>query len=153
MTTTAAIPATETTLYMKRTFTAARAKVFEAWTKPDLLMQWFVATDEYVSPLAEVDLRVGGRFRMAMKGIAKGDMHVAKGIYREIKPPERLVFTWEWEGEPENGETVVTIELRDLNGSTEMIFKQEFFPDKKRRDDHEGGWKGCFEKLGRLVQA
>jgi len=152
MTTTVVAPTTETTLIMKRTFAATRTKVFEAWTNPEMLKQWFTASNEYLSPLAEVDLRVGGRFRMAMKHIEKGNMHIATGIYREIKPPEKLVFTWEWEGEEENGQTLVTIEFRAIDTSTEMIFKQEFFPNKKTRDDHEKGWTGCFGNLAKLFQ-
>ncbi|MBM2846979.1 MAG: Activator of Hsp90 ATPase 1 family protein [Bacteroidetes bacterium] len=152
MRTTVATPSTETTLIMKRTFAVPRSRVFEAWTKPEMLKQWFTASAEYVSPLAEIDLRIGGRFRMAMKHITKGTTHTATGVYREIRPPDRLVFTWEWEGETENGQSLVTIELRDAGASTEMIFKQEFFPSKKIRDDHEKGWTGCFGNLTRLVQ-
>jgi len=153
VTTTTAMPSTETTLIMKRTLAVSRERVFDAWTTPAQLKQWFFASDEYISPLAEVDLKVGGRFRMAMKHATKAKEHVATGLYREIKRPEKLVFSWEWEGEPENGQTVVTVELRDVSGATEMMFKQEFFPNKGRRDEHEGGWTGCFENLAKHVQS
>jgi len=152
MPTAVATPSTETTLITKRTFAASRNKVFEAWTTPEMLKQWFTASAEYESPLAEVDLRIGGRFRMAMQHIAKGTTHTATGVYREIKPPDRLVFTWEWEGETVNGQSLVTVELREVGTSTEMIFKQEFFPSKKIRDDHEQGWTGCFGNLARIIQ-
>ena len=145
-------PTTETTLIMKRTFTAPKSKVFEAWTKPELLKQWFIATDEHVSSLAEVDLRVGGCFRVAMKHVTKGATHTATGVYREIKAPDKLVFTWEWEGEPVNGQSLVTIEFRDAEASTEMIFKQEFLPTRKIRDDHEHGWIGCFAHMTKVLE-
>jgi len=142
---------TETTLILKRTVAAPRLKVFEAWTNPVLLKQWFLASDEYVSPFAEVDLRIGGKYRMAMKHVAKGIEHVATGIFKEIQPPSRLVFTWSWEGEQSNGDTLVTIELRDLGTSTEVVLKHEYFGTKEIRDQHEMGWIGCFEKLSALL--
>ena len=153
MTTTTALPTTETTLYLKRTFNASREQVFNAWTKPDILKQWFAAGDDFAGSVAETDLRVGGKFRMGMKHLASCKEHVGTGIYKEIKFRERLVFTWSWEGEPENGESQVTIELRDLKGQTEMQLKHEFFPTKKHRDDHEAGWNACFQKLAKVLQS
>jgi uncharacterized protein YndB with AHSA1/START domain len=141
---------TETTLILKRTVEAPRSKVFEAWTNPDLLKQWFLASDEYVSPFAEVDLRIGGKYRMAMRHIEKGIEHVATGIYKEILPPSRLVFTWSWEGEQADGDTIVTIEFRDMGTSTEIVLKHEYFRTKESRDQHEMGWNGCFRKLQTL---
>lgn len=146
-------PTTETTLYMKKTFSAARREVFDAWTKPHLLRKWFAASEEYEGFLAEVDLRIGGKFRMGMKHTNKGGEHIATGIYKEIRPPEKLVFSWTWEGEPQNGETIVTIEFREKDEQTEMIYVQEFFPAKNIRDEHEAGWKGCFEKLSLTLQS
>lgn len=149
---TTAVATTDTTLFMKRTFNASREEVFKAWTTPALLTQWFAGGKEYVGSVAEVDLRVGGRFRMGMKHVPSGKDHIATGVYREVKFPERIVFTWLWEGEPEHGESRITIDLRDVGGNTEMRFTQEFLPNKKERDDHEGGWTGCFERLEQVLQ-
>lgn len=145
-------PTTETTLIIRRTFPAPREKVFQAWTKPEQLKKWFAASEDYVPAVAEVDLRVGGTFRLGMRNVKNDAQHVATGIYREIRPPEKLVFTWSWEGEPESGETLVTIEFHDVGESTEIIFVQEFFPDVKRRDEHAWGWNGCFDILTRILQ-
>ncbi len=144
--------ATETTLYMKRVFQVPREKVFQAWTSPDLLKKWFAASDDYTCPIAEVDARVEGKFRIAMKHTTKGMTHTAVGVYREVKSPERLVFTWSWEGEEENGETLVTIDFRSVGNTTEMMFKHENFPSKKVRDDHEQGWIGCFNRFAAAVK-
>ena len=138
----------ETTLILKRTIAAPRVKVFDAWTNPALLTQWFFPTDEHVSPLVEVDLRVGGKYRMVMKHVSKGIVHVATGFYREIHPPSRLVFSWSWEGEQPPAETLVTVELHDLGASTEVVLKHESFQTKESRDQHEMGWTG---KLGHLI--
>lgn len=142
----------ETTLFLKRTFAAPREEVFRAWTKPEEIKQWFAVSDEYVTDIAEVDLRVGGKFRMGMKYVPKGTMHIATGVYKEIQPPEKLVFSWSWEGEPENGETVVSIEFRDQGASTEVIFTHALFPSANVRDQHMQGWKGCFDHLARALQ-
>jgi uncharacterized protein YndB with AHSA1/START domain len=152
MATATATPVTETTLFLKRTFKASRERVFSAWTTPDMLKQWFAAGADYAGSVAEVDLRVGGKFRMGMKHLPSGKEHIATGMYREVRVPERLVFTWRWEEQPEGGDMQITIDLRDLHGETEMHFTHEFFPNKKERNDHEKGWAGCFKSLERVLQ-
>jgi uncharacterized protein YndB with AHSA1/START domain len=147
MVTSTATPTTATTLFMKRTFKAPREKVFEAWTTPEMLTQWFAASEDMVGSVAEVDLRVGGRFRMGMKHVPSGKEHIGTGVYKEIKFPERLVFSWEWEGDSKLGTMQITVQLNELDGMTEMHFTHEFIPTKKDRDDHEFGWTGCFKKL------
>jgi uncharacterized protein YndB with AHSA1/START domain len=87
----------ETSLFLKRTFAAPRAKVFEAWTKPEALLNWFAVTPDHVPSVAEVDLRVGGRYRIGMKHRPTGNEHIATGVYQEVVTNERLVFTWRWE--------------------------------------------------------
>lgn len=151
MTTKTATPSTDTTLIMKRTFAVPKARVFHAWTTPAMLTKWFAASEAFEPDVAEVDLRVGGKYRMGMKHREKGNVHIATGVYREIVPDERLVFTWEWEGEGMDGETLITITLREAAGGTEMILKHEFFPTKESRDQHEEGWTGCFGNLGNAV--
>ena len=151
MVTTTATPSTETTLYMKRTFKASREKVFDAWTKPDMLKQWFAGSDDMVGSVAEVDLRVGGRFRMGMKHVPTGKEHIATGVYKEVRFPERLVFTWKWEEKPDDADMQITIQLTELDGMTEMHFTHELFPGKKDRDEHEHGWTGCFKNLEKAL--
>ena len=146
-TTKTATPGIDTTLILKRTFAAPKEKVFNAWTTPEMLKQWFAASDDYVSSLAEVDLRVGGKYRVAMKHLESGNTHTAIGTYREVKPSDRLVFTWAWEGDEAEGETLVTVNLRETEGGTEMTFKHKLFVSKESRDKHEQGWIGCFDKM------
>ncbi|MBI1804945.1 MAG: SRPBCC domain-containing protein [Ignavibacteriae bacterium] len=145
-----ATPTTETTLIIKRTFNAPRAKVFEAWTTPEQLKQWFSPSDNYLIPIATVDLKVGGTYRIGMRPQDRETLHVATGVYREIRPPEKLVFTWSWEGEPM--ETLVTVEFRDLGNETEVMLKHENFSDDATRDKHSEGWTGCMTRLARTLQ-
>lgn len=150
---TTATPTTETTLLIRRTFAAPQSKVFHAWTDPRHLKQWFGPTDDFEVPVAEVDLRVGGRYRIGMKPSGKEEMYVAVGEYREIDAPRRLVYTWAWEGDNEAGETVVTVEFRAVDAGTELFLKHEFFPNSEARLKHEEGWTGCINRFAKLLKA
>jgi len=107
-------PSSDTTLHLRRTFTAPREKVFRAWTDPEELKQWW-GPEGCSTPIAEIDLRVGGKYRFGMKPL-EGDLIFVSGTYREIRPPEKLVYTWVWEGsEMDAGETLVTVKFLRFN--------------------------------------
>lgn len=145
---------TETTLQLKRTFSASRERVFKAWTDPEMLKEWF-GPEGVKTVSAEVELKIGGKYRFEMK-LPDGKMVYHQGAFREIKFPERLVYTWILEGqnckggEDEDCETLVTIDFKDLGGSTELTLTHEFFPSEKSREGHEFGWTGCFNKLEKV---
>ncbi len=138
------------TLRITRTFAAPREKVFRAWTDPNELKKWWGPVG-YASPTAEMDLRVGGKYRLGMRRLPEGDSFYLIGIYREVRPPEKLVYTWRWESEPERGETLVTVEFRARSSSTEVVVTHELFPNQKMRDDHDKGWNRCLDWLSRAV--
>ena len=77
---------------------------------------------------------------------------VASGVYRQIKKPEKLVYTWTWEGGPEAVETLVTVEFREKGQQTEVLLTHEKLPNAKARQDHTEGWIACFDKLEPLVR-
>ena len=139
---------TETTLRLRRTFAAPREKVFRAWTQPEELTKWW-GPEGYATPSAEVDLRVGGKYRLGMMKLPDGKIFYLSGTYREVRPPERLVYTWRWEAQPEHGETLVTVEFRAVGDSTEVDLIHEVFPTQKARDDHNRGWSGCLDRLAK----
>ena len=143
-------PTTETSLQIKRTFAAPREKVFQAWTEPKALQQWFNPSAEVSTSTAEVDLRVGGKYRLVMKS-QTGELYIAIGTYREVRFPEKLVFTWTFEGS-DLGETLVTLEFHDRGGSTELTLTHEFFPKKEERDKHTMGWNGCLDHLAKYLR-
>ena len=95
-------------LVVTRIFAAPRERVFKAWTDPNQLSRWFGPSDEYTAK-AEIDLRVGGAYRLEMHH-SGGNVHTVVGTYREIIPPEKLSFTWQWEGSPAP-DTLVTIDF------------------------------------------
>ena len=89
-----AAPATERpSLTLRRHYPVAPEKVWRAWADPQALKAWFGPEEIVAVPLAEVDLRVGGRFRVAMRA-ADGETHDVSGTYLELVPNRKLVFSW-----------------------------------------------------------
>lgn len=140
---------TERTLEVRRIIAAPRARVFDAWTRAEELRKWF-APGPLTTALAEVDLRVGGRYKITMRG-PDGVEHTVGGVYQVIDPPQRLVYTWRWEDKPSAGESTVTIEFTERGRSTEVVLRHEGLPDDQEIAQHQHGWDGCFEKLERLM--
>ncbi|MBI4588981.1 MAG: SRPBCC domain-containing protein [Candidatus Rokubacteria bacterium] len=140
----------QTTLQLRRTFAAPRGKVFRAWTDPEELKKWW-GPPGYGTPSAEVDLRVGGKYRLGMRKLPDGEVFYLSGTYREVRRPERLVYTWQWEAEPELGDTLVTVEFHDRAGSTEIVLTHELFPTEKARQEHERGWSGGLDNLAKIL--
>jgi uncharacterized protein YndB with AHSA1/START domain len=148
----ATTPASSLSLTVRRTFPAPRAEVFRAWTDPKALTRWW-GPPGHESPSADVDLRVGGRYRFAMRKLPDGKPFYVHGVYREIVIPDRLVFTWNWEGGPPFGShTLVTLEFHDAAGGTEIVLTHERFESEQARDEHTKGWRGCLEKLSAFFE-
>jgi uncharacterized protein YndB with AHSA1/START domain len=141
--------ASEVSLEIRRTFPASRERVFRAWTRPEELNQW--SAPGPATPTTEVDLRVGGRYRIVMRG-PDGTTHIVGGVYRVVEPPSRLVYTWKWEGNPEAVESLVTVEFQERRKSTDVVLRHEGLRDPADRDRHQEGWTGCLDKLSALMQ-
>lgn len=141
-------------LELNRRIRTRRERVFEAWTKPDQLKQWFAVSEGHTTPIAEVDLKVGGKYRLGMKAPGNNPILIAGGVYQEIVYPERLVFTWRWEsGDPNETETLVTVEFHEQDDMTNVMLKHELFTDIPQRDSHGEGWAGCLDNLVRLMNS
>lgn len=131
---------------LSRTLAAPREKVFRAWTTPAELKRWS-APGDMVPALAEVDLRVGGRYRIHMQA-PDGAVHKVSGVYQVVDPPRRLVYTWAWEEGSAQGDTLVTVEFNERGADqTEVVLTHERFPNAEIRDRHQHGWTGCLEKF------
>ncbi|MBI3127030.1 MAG: SRPBCC domain-containing protein [Candidatus Tectomicrobia bacterium] len=141
------------TLRLVRTFEAPRERVFRAWTDPEALKEWY-GPDGWSTPSAEVDLRAGGGYRITMKG-PEGEEIRLSGTFREVRPPERLVYTWNWEKFHLDlgglGETLVTVEFHERGGATELILTHERFPRAETRDLHGGGWASTLDCLAEYL--
>ena len=139
--------ATKPSLTIKRRLNAPPAKVYAAWTDPQMIARWFgPAGVESVE--AKTDLRVGGRYHITM--IVPDDQHDVMGVYREIVPNEKLVFTWHWKTTPER-ESLVTVTLKPDGDGTLMTLLHEMFFDEDARDRHSKGWTGTLDKLEKLL--
>jgi uncharacterized protein YndB with AHSA1/START domain len=140
----------QTTLQVKRTFAASRERVFRAWTEAEELRHWFFPSPDYTVVIPILDLRVGGKYQVEMRHKESGNVHRLEGIYREIKPPEKVAFTWQWEPGASASETLVTVEFHDLGPSTEIVLTHELFPNLEERDKHSHGWTGCLDQLAKI---
>lgn len=126
-------------------FAAAPEKVYAAWADPERLVQWFGrGAVEPGSVKADIDLRVGGHYRISFN--ANGEYNQVGGVYREVVPNERLVFSWAWHSTPER-ESLVTVSLKPDGTGTLLVFNHAQFIDATARDNHERGWT---ELLGKL---
>ena len=139
-------------LKVTRTIRASRQRVFRAWTEPELMMRWFVEDDGNMS-VCEIDLREGGRYRL--EGEMGGKRWRIWGSYLEVRPPEKLVYTWTWKhdegiGTPD-GETTVTVEFHDRGTETELVLTHERFASAAARDEHTQGWSSCLNRLERVL--
>ena len=138
------------TLELERTLPAPRERVFELFTDPDELARWWGPAG-FTTPRIELDLRPGGRYRFAMQP-PDGELFHLTGEFREVDRPERLSYTFVWEEpDPDDQETLVTIELRELGDETEVDFSQGEFATDARLDLHRNGWSDSFDKLQRLL--
>lgn len=136
-------------LVLSRVLPAAREKVFAAWTEPAQLQRWFCPFEGMTVPVAELDVREGGSYRLVIED-ADGQTHSPSGVYEKIVPNERLVFSWKWA----DSELVtrVTVDLRSINDNeTELTLTHEGFPETDTRDRHTEGWQGCLAKLSEVL--
>lgn len=143
----------ELSLQIERTFAARRERVFAAWTERDQITRWLCRTSPDSQPeinLLEFDLRPGGSLRMNITN-ADGKVFKLRCEFREIRKPERLVFTWTWEQEAGFGETLVTVEFHEEGDSTKVVLTHGGFPSEEWKNNHNFGWNGCFDTLAGIL--
>jgi uncharacterized protein YndB with AHSA1/START domain len=135
-------------LTLERRLGARANQVYAAWTKPEMIVKWF-GPDAGAVHHAETDVRTGGRYAIAFDTM-DGESHHVSGIYREVVPDEKLVFTWMWHTLPDR-ESLVTILIKpDGDGSMLTLIHEQFF-DEGARDRHREGWTGSLDKLERFL--
>jgi len=136
----------EHSLQLTRTFAAPRDRVFRAWTDAREFAQWFHPTAHYKTVISRLDLRVGGKYAIEMhhKG---GNIHRINGAYEEVKPPEKLSFTWRLQQDETATESLVTVVFKDLGGSTEVSLTHKNLFNAESREKHNQGWIGCLTQL------
>ena len=138
-------------LRLERRFSAPPDRVFDAWTTPETLKQWWCPPGWELARV-EVDLRVNGPYYLGMRRLDDGSMAAVQGVFVEIRRPERLVYTWRWIGALETmGETRVTVEFFDKRGHTLLILTHEKLPDVTRWHRHRAGWIAACDRMERIL--
>jgi uncharacterized protein YndB with AHSA1/START domain len=138
------------TLSLSRTYGASPEKVWRAWTDPQALKIWF-KPDGFAVPLAESDVRTGGRFHVVMTD-PNGQDYELSGVYRQVVPNRKLVMTWSWKDQP--GETsLLTVSLRASGKGTELTLVHEGYLDREPPvTTHEEGWSGALNQLASFLE-
>ena len=138
-------------LTLTREYAAPPERVWRAWTDAQALKAWWATSAGERTSLAELDVRVGGRYRICFGG-ADGNQHECAGEYREVVKPKRLVFTWSWPRTTPERVSVVTILFNAKGAGTELVFRHEQLFDETVRDNHKRGWTSLLDRLGEFVQ-
>lgn len=137
-------------LTLNRRYPVAPEKVYRAWTDPQAIRRWWGPGGHDAVSVAELDVRVGGRFRIVFGG-PQGRDHEVQGVYREVVPNRKLVFTWTWPRTTPERESLVSIVFREVGrnegGGTELDFRHEQLFDETARDGHRRGWTESLAKL------
>jgi len=137
-------------LTLTRRFRARPEKVWAAWTDPETLIGWFCTTKAKPGTMrAELDVRAGGRYRINFE-MQSGEYSEVGGVYREVVPNEKLVFSWAWHSTAER-ESLVTVSIKPDGAGTLMVFTHEQFFDEAARDGHAKGWAELFTQLENLL--
>jgi len=133
-------------LTMSRNLNASKQSVYNAWTQQEALTSWFAASSEMTTTVHQLDLKVGGQYRIEMLE-PDGTSHIMHGEYVALNPHSQLIFTWEWESDELNVNSLVTIDLTEQDGSTQMVLTHEKFESQDLADLHTEGWTGCLAQL------
>jgi uncharacterized protein YndB with AHSA1/START domain len=142
------IPEMQPPLIVARLLNAPCEKVFAAWTTVELMQEWMCPENGIVAA-AELDLRIDGAFRIDM--LANGVLTSHTGVYREISPPRRLVFTWV-STYTYVRDTLVTVDLHPRGDKTELTITHTLLPDEISHENHGWGWTQLVDHLVDYLQ-
>jgi uncharacterized protein YndB with AHSA1/START domain len=140
----AAAPGQVITLVMRRRVRAAAARVFDAWTRPEQLLHWWGPAGVRCVA-AEVDLRVGGAYRIGNQ-FADGRLLWIAGTFERVERPHRLIYSWRLEGEAGADERV-SVSFKSRGGDTEVVVRHQRILAPDRRRQHQTGWRECLAGL------
>lgn len=149
----------DATLILRRVLNAPQELAFQVWTSAQHIQHWMQPEPGMTIPSAVMDVRVGGKFRIQMLNV-EGEYFTAVGVFKEVTPPEKLVYTWDWEkdgsgeefGEVEGKTTEVTVEFIKRGERTEMIFMHTLFATVESRDSHSRGWSRIIDCLADFLE-
>lgn len=138
---------------LQRRFRASPERIFRAWTQPTALREWWCPPG-WIAADIDIDLREGGAYRIAMQRSGSGSSVLVNGRFIEIRIPQRLVYTWRWEGAfAEMPETLVTLELQGTEDETLLTLRHEGFDQGGTKQQHRSGWISACDRLDRSLNA
>ena len=137
-------------IVIRRTYSATPQEVYAAWTDPELMRQ-FMCPEDVTFDNAQLDVRVGGKYRIVMN-LPDSEKYVAYGVYKDVQPAKRLSMTWTWEenDKAEEHETLLTIDLAPNGTGTDLTLTHEKLASQKSAEDHTHGWTSILEKLSNV---
>ncbi len=142
-------------MVVTRAFNAPRHLVYQCWTKPVLVKHWLYGPETWKLVTCEIDLRVGGKLRFIWGAVQSASMGMS-GVYQDIIPDERLVFTENFDEDWTGGETLVTLQWREQNGHTiqtqTVLYSSKQARDSAMSTDMIEGMKQGDERLEKLLE-
>jgi uncharacterized protein YndB with AHSA1/START domain len=134
---------------IERTFAAPAEDVFDAWTSPEVMRRWLHCGSDWDTPVAHVDLTIGGEVRVVMRR-PDGTVAEMHGEYTLIDRPHRLEMTWTFDDDPSN-EQLIELSFSESEGATTVVLVNNGISTDERRDAQDWGWNACLDQLGSLV--
>ena len=137
-------------LRIERTFDAPAERVYDAWTNPEVMRRWYHCGPDWATPEVEVDLRVGGRFRVVMRKPDGSEVELS-GEYTGIDRPRRLAMTCTFSDDPSGAEQSIELSFSETAGSTTVVLVNSRIPSEARSDAQQWGWGRCLDELARVL--
>ena len=134
---------------LSQTVSATPEQVFAAFTDPAEIRKWHAPGPDFSVPIAQVEPRVGGRYRIGMKPPDREQPYIFGGTYTEFRAPHRIAYTSRWEPPDDPAESSVSIDITASGDGTEVVVVHSDLPDQAAADAHTRGWTGTLESLKR----
>ena len=143
--------AEKTSLEITRFINVPPARIYDAWTDPAQLRERFGPENVRTRNIT-ADARIGGKYRWDLTS-PEGEEMSAFGEYRELVPGKKIVLTWKWDDDEtwENRTSVVTVELSESGGGTELRLTHEQLPSEESRDRQSEGWNSLLDRLAQFI--
>jgi uncharacterized protein YndB with AHSA1/START domain len=137
-------------LQIERIIDADVKFLFEAWTRPELLMQWW-GPEGVTCTEAKIEPRVGGIIRISHR-LPDGRIGVISGVYERITAPHFLEFTWQYSLQVEDSQERVEVSFESMDEGTKVLIVHHKIPNKETLSGHDIGWNGCLDGLQRMAR-
>jgi uncharacterized protein YndB with AHSA1/START domain len=138
---------------LERIVNATPDAAFKHWVDPEAQRHWYAPEDDWIVE-AETDLRVGGAWRVLF-GPRRDEMYLEHGVFEEIDPPHRLVYTTlhEFPDDRRSFETHVTVTFEPHSDGILLTVLDTGYPSEEQRADHETGWPMFLDAFERTLQS